>query len=140
MIKVLFVCTGNINRSAAAEVLSRAYSGWECRSAALNGKAGRLMSPIMRRLLSVEGFRSTAFIPELAAWADHLVGFQPSHIAALSTWGKPVHLIGIKDPHFDSTGQRHEECLRILREALPQLYKELEGEQPRGVGAVHAAG
>ena len=126
-VRVLFVCTGNINRSAAAEVLARQFTGWVCLSAGLNGKAGHLMSPKMRGLLGVEGFRSTAFTPELAAWADHLVGFQPSHIAALSSYGKPVHLIGIKDPHFDPSGVRHQECIQILREALPLLHREVVG-------------
>jgi len=120
--KILFVCTGNINRSAAAEVLGRLL-GWDVKSCGLNGREGRLMSPRMRERLGVKEFRSTSISQELVDWADVLVGFQPSHVAALEPYGKPVYLIKIKDPHFDSSGRLHDAALATLREELPRLME-----------------
>ena len=136
--KVLFVCTGNINRSAAAVILARNYTGWEVKGAALNLKSGRPMSRRMRDLLglNINDHRSTAISTELIDWADILVGFQPSHVKQLTErTSKPVYSIvrwldgetKVPDPQFDSSGHLHREVLRMLDVALPRMYKEIEG-------------
>ncbi len=137
---VLFVCTGNINRSAAAVILAQKYSGWKVKGAALNLKSGRPMNRCMRDLLGLDlnDHRSTAISAELIEWADILVGFQPSHMKQLLQLSrgarphKPVYNIvrwlddgeiKVPDPQFDSTGQLHREVLRMLKVALPRMRK-----------------
>lgn len=133
--KVLFVCTGNINRSAAAVFLAQDFSGWEVKGAALNLKSGRPMNRRMRDLLglNINDHRSTAISAELIEWADILVGFQPSHMRQLTErTNKPVYNIvrwlddgetKVPDPQFDSSGRLHHEVLRMLRVALPRMHR-----------------
>ncbi len=133
---VLFVCTGNINRSAAAVVLAQKYApGWKVKGVALNLKSGRPMNRCMRDLLGLDlnDHRSTAISAELIEWADILVGFQPSHMRQLTErTNKPVYNIvrwlddgetKVPDPQFDSSGRLHLEVLRMLKVALPRMRK-----------------
>lgn len=87
----------------------------------------------------VGAYRSTAFTVDLGRWADVVVGFQPSHLARIAEYADDARLctsIGrwlpddvewIKDPHFDSTGARHIETVRLLQLALPAMYAEVVG-------------
>lgn len=74
--KVLVLCTGNINRSQFCALLIRtARPDWEVRSAGLKTKDGRLTTPKARRAaeargLSLEGVRSTAVTLDMVRWAD----------------------------------------------------------------------
>ena len=139
---VLFVCTGNINRSAAAEVMSRVHRPeWNVRSAATNLKANKPMSKKMRDLLTYIGYpgpefhRSTALTKELVDWADLVIGFQPSHLKAVEDLGGcPRSLVEflspdrepmtkIPDPAFDSTGNTHQQVIVLLAEALDRIEK-----------------
>ena len=74
--KVLFVCHGNVNRSAAAEVI--ALKDWpndnEYRSCGLKTSNGKIMAKRMRETLKEHGYdnvtRSSAITQEMVDWAD----------------------------------------------------------------------
>lgn len=137
---VLFVCTGNINRSAAAELIARKYRpSWNVRSAATNKKFGKPMARLMRDTLADKNFvgmeehRSTALTRELVQWADVVIGFQPSHLAAVEQLGKRARtltefssphvpkLSKVPDPHFDSSGKTHRIVVALLLDAIPNI-------------------
>lgn len=76
--KVLFVCHGNIERSASAEILARQlYPSWQVRSCGVKAKTGHITGKKMRTALAqrgypTEGIRSTQITPEMVAWADRI--------------------------------------------------------------------
>jgi protein-tyrosine-phosphatase len=137
--KILFVCTGNINRSAAAEVMARQlHPDWIIQSAATNLKANKPMSKKMRLALVEAGYpkvdfhRSTALSKSLVDWADLVVGFQPSHLKAISDLGgNPISLVEyldlspaltkVPDPAFDSSGDTHRFVISLIEQALPAI-------------------
>ena len=112
---------------------------------ALNGTSRRRMSPKMRALLvplvgapAVEAFRSTAWSVDLLAWADVVIGFQPSHTDRLlsTVMSKPTATLAawledgttrIKDPHFDGSGALHALAIQQVQAAMPRLYREVAG-------------
>lgn len=139
--RVLLVCTGNINRSAAAHViLATQHPDWRVTSAATNGKAGRPMARRMRLSVAAAGYdpsthQSTALTPDLIADADWHIGFQPSHLIAIAALGGIPHLATalapgyqhlpkVPDPAFDPTGAAHDLTINVARalaEHLPTL-------------------
>ncbi len=85
-LRVLFVCTANICRSAFAEVYasSRGSTGLEFRSAGTWGHPGEAMDPPMARRLEERGivpttFRSHAVTADDLAWADVVLTMEESH-------------------------------------------------------------
>jgi protein-tyrosine phosphatase len=75
--KILFVCHGNINRSAAGEIILQKFKpDWEIKSAALKDtNGGEITAKKMRLALTEKGFptdgiRSTPISKELVDWAD----------------------------------------------------------------------
>lgn len=76
--KVLFVCHGNIERSASAEILTkRLYPHWEVKSCGVCDHDGRITSKKMRIALAergyaTEGIRSSKITQELVDWADRI--------------------------------------------------------------------
>lgn len=139
--KVLFVCTGNINRSAAAEMIARAVAPEiETRSAACNGEAGRSMPRRMREALADAGIpvlphRSTALTADLVAWADLTVGMQPSHLRAVAKFGGAARsmvewastpLTKVPDPQFGGAAS-FPLVVQILLDAVPRLCEEMGG-------------
>lgn len=142
--KVLYVCTGNINRSAAAETITRSKRPrWRVRSAATNLKGDQRMTRRMREALATAGYdgsrhRSSPLSQELCQWADLIVGFQPSHIRAVETlgyqcrsildWSNKQDWTKVPDPHFDSTGRLHLEVVTFLIPTLDHLISQTEGQ------------
>ena len=86
---ILYVCTGNINRSASAEVLTNAlFNSPEIfsDSCGVKQKIGKnIMAKRMRESVTRlvgdgwEPTRSKRITQGLVDWADHIVYFQPSH-------------------------------------------------------------
>jgi protein-tyrosine phosphatase len=120
---VVFVCTGNINRSAAAEVLAQrcaAQMGLSCRftSAATSpNNTGQLMSKRMRDAIAVpkeSAPRSRPLTERIVSEADLILGVQQHHVrkikSAFPGAAHKVRLLGeygsvgeISDPHFNGT-------------------------------------
>lgn len=73
---VLFLCHGNVNRSAAAEIIAKKmYPQHEYKSAGLKTTDGKITAKKMRDTLEHngydgEGIRSTAVTQELVDWAN----------------------------------------------------------------------
>jgi predicted ATP-grasp superfamily ATP-dependent carboligase/protein-tyrosine-phosphatase len=89
---VLFLCYGNINRSALAEVYGR-QCGLEPRftlySAGLHPESGRAADPVMSRVaqaagVSFQGFSSTVLTGDLVAQADIILAMDKSHYDCLA--------------------------------------------------------
>jgi protein-tyrosine-phosphatase len=137
--KVLFVCHGNINRSAAGEIILKAKKPeWEIKSAALKDtKGGELTAKKMRGILesagySGEGIRSTPISQELVDWADVIFYMDDSNEKkledkfGLDVFKKSVRigsLIGvpkIPDPGFAKGTDMHAEVVKLLELALDQ--------------------
>lgn len=135
--KVLFVCHGNINRSAAGEIiLKKMQPGWEVKSAALkNTKGGEITAKKMRDALSELGYdstgiRSTPISQELIDWADIIWYMDDSNEDKLrEKFGDSVFtkakrissLIGvpkIPDPNFAKGNELHKQVIRMLEVAL----------------------
>ncbi|MGY1719496.1 low molecular weight phosphatase family protein [Blastococcus sp. SYSU DS0552] len=98
--KVLFVCTGNICRSAAAERLLRAWSPdggqrVEVRSAGTQARPGRAMHPRTERALARHGVRADGFASRRLSeadvdWADLVLTMTGDHrdeVVAISPRG-----------------------------------------------------
>ena len=73
--RVLFVCHGNVNRSAAAEIIARQdYPDHEYISCGLKTKDGKIIAKKMREVLKEQGYneetRSTAINQDQVDWAD----------------------------------------------------------------------
>ena len=106
----LFVCTGNVSRSPAAEALLRQMTrgGHETRSAGV--------SPFCPRPLSIEDVR----------WADVVAVMEDDHRAFIvERWPETVpkiRVLGIEDRYH-----RHDPVLRgLLEEKLGALLAETE--------------
>jgi protein-tyrosine phosphatase len=117
-VNILFVCTGNINRSPAAEIIYRALSPHDkVTSAALHNKKSLITSKRMREALEKSGYkyteiRSKPVTQALIDWADVVFYMQPSHLKELQKFGvsrkyfplsKFINQAKIHDPAFDSS-------------------------------------
>ncbi len=132
MVKVLFVCIGNINRSKAAEIIA-INSGLDAKSCGVGpGRFNAMITKNMAAALESNGVavdrqvqRSLAITQELYDWADVVVPMTRKLVERMATKIKmdsfkvnPTFCyIGkdIADPHFDSSGAEH---LQIY----PQLF------------------
>ena len=76
--KVLFVCHGNVNRSAAAEIIAKQkYPDLEVKSCGLKTINGKITAKKMREVLNdvgykTDGIRSSVITQELVDWADQI--------------------------------------------------------------------
>ncbi len=100
---ILFVCYGNINRSALAEGLANRRQLPNCsfQSAGFHPEADRSPDPRMCALAhehnaDISNQRSRIFTQELADWADVILVMEVDQLAraAALSQGKPVHLLG----------------------------------------------
>lgn len=143
MKKILFVCTGNINRSVAAEIMLNSvfHNIAIAKSCAANGKGGNPISPKMANVLKENGFnvlehRSTSITAEILDWADIIIGFQPSHLKKVAELGhKAINIVDfipntkdkkIPDPHFDSSGKTHKVVYGMIASALPGIIDSID--------------
>lgn len=142
MVKVLFVCIGNINRSKAAEILAK-EAGMDARSCGVGpGRFNAMITKNMAAALEKNGIsverteqRSLAITQELYDWADVVVPMTRKLVEKMATKIKldsfkvnPTFCyIGsdIADPHFDSSGDKH---LQIYPQ-IEQLVARIKGDK-----------
>lgn len=138
--KVLFVCHGNINRSAAGEIiLKQMKPEWEVKSAALKDtKGGEITSKKMREALKekgyqTEGIRSTPISQGLVDWADVIFYMDNSNEKKLEEkFGQQIfskakrlsNYIGIPkipDPNFSKTNELHKQVIDMVHAAITRF-------------------
>jgi protein-tyrosine phosphatase len=133
---ILFICTGNINRSAAAEIILKQLTDrCDVQSAAVtttnNGRktTKRMMQALEHYGFKSEPVKSNQITKEQFDWADIIFYMQPSHLKSLSSLfplkdlskAKPLvqystdKLKKIEDPHF--TG-KHELVVNQIHQCL----------------------
>jgi len=135
---ILFICTGNINRSAAAEIiLKQLRSRFNVDSAGISdarhGKTTKkMMEALERKGFISEPVKSNKINREQFDWANIIYYMQPSHLKSLQdcfpdedlSKAKPLVMYsttGLKkiiDPHFDG---RHDLALDQLLECLNNM-------------------
>lgn len=133
--KVLFLCHGNVNRSAAAEIITKQdYPHIEVKSAGLKTTDGRITAKKMRDVLNdvgykTEGIRSTAVTQELVDWADEIFYMDDANkkrfvdkFGDLPKAQKLSNLVpGVKkipDPAFADGTDMHHEVVNLIKTAL----------------------
>jgi predicted ATP-grasp superfamily ATP-dependent carboligase len=140
---MLFLCYGNINRSALADLMLRPYaedSGYTLESAGFHHESDRQTDPVMADLANERGlqagaFRSSTVTPEMLARSDIIFVMEKRHydqvMAMDSSAGERTFLLGahssvddwgpeIDDPHgcsFDI----YRECYARLDAAVAAI-------------------
>lgn len=131
---VLFVCHGNVNRSAAAEIIAKQkYPFLNVKSCGLRARPGTITSKKMRDVLNAAGYptngiRSTSITQELVTWADIVFYMDnPNAVKLVEEFGilKKFQLlpffIGFKkipDPGFAKGTIVHKDVLFLIETSL----------------------
>tara|TARA_R110002110_G_scaffold91264_1_gene237376 strand:+ start:27608 stop:29341 length:1734 start_codon:yes stop_codon:yes gene_type:complete len=139
--RILYLCYGNINRSAAAHALSESEieaGRLEFKSAGFHKMEGRPPDPRMTRIahqhgVDMQAMRSSIVTPELVDWADLIFVMEAAQIATLeqiSTNAKgKTYLLGglckggaieIPDPY-----NKHETVYRSVYDTIEQCITQL---------------
>jgi len=143
MKKVLFVCLGNINRSAAAEIISKKdYPNLEVKSCGLKAKQGQITSRKMRDALALNGYetnsiRSTLITEELVSWADKVFYMDNSNekrfkekfgeLNKAEKLSNYANVDKIPDPHFAKASDglsQHLNVIKLIQTALKKWTTE----------------
>ena len=104
--KVLFVCSGNTCRSPYAEAVARSL-GHEARSAGSDAWPDQPATKDARKTAELRGLdlaphRSASLEQEHVDWADAIVCFEDSHLAAVERLGggAKAELVRVADPYL----------------------------------------
>ena len=133
--KVLFVCHGNVNRSAAAEILAKKkYPNLEVLSCGLTTTNGKITAKKMRETLNevgykTDGIRSTVITQELVDWADQIFYMDDANekrfveqFGEMKKAQKLSNLIPgvnkIPDPAFAEGTEMHRRVVTLIETAL----------------------
>ena len=139
--KILFVCHGNVNRSPAAEIITKQdYPELEVQSCGLKTTNGRITAKRMRETLNAEGYttdgiRSKVATQELVDWADQIFYMDDANekrfkdqFGEMEKAQKLSNLIpGIKkipDPAFAPGTDMHHEVVSLIKKALHNAFVE----------------
>jgi protein-tyrosine-phosphatase len=140
---LLFVCYGNINRSAVADRMTRGYaadSGVRVCSAGFHQQEGRPADPVMIAVAAERGVdlrdsRSIQLTPDLLRQSDVIFAMERSHVERISamdpaalerTWllgahrGNPRSPPEIADPYGRSRAA-YEHCFQRIAESVDQI-------------------
>jgi len=132
---VLFLCHGNVNRSAAAEIIARhLYPKHNYKSAGLKTKDGKITAKKMRDALSYDGYptngiRSSVCTQELVDWADQIFYMDNANekrfIEQFGEMNKAMKLSNyiagvdkIPDPAFAEGTDMHHKVIKLIETAL----------------------
>jgi protein-tyrosine phosphatase len=136
MTNVLFVCTGNINRSASAHVILEFHGAgrFVVKSCGTGKVAPRKCKMPKRMLMALgemgyggAGHRSQIITPDLVTWADIIVCMGRVHEKFINTH-YPEHVSGVvnwlvKDPHFAPGVETHRAVAKEIKErVLDQFF------------------
>lgn len=131
---VLFVCHGNVNRSAAAHIIAlKDYPDLDVRSCGLKTTNGKITAKKMRDALDragypTDGIRSTVIDQNLVNWADQIFYMDDANekrfIEQFGEMDKACKLgnyAGVKkipDPAFASDTSVHDHVITLIKVAL----------------------
>lgn len=140
--RILFLCHGNINRSAAGEVILKYLQpDWNVKSAALKDtKGGEITTLKMRTALAERGFptdgiRSTPVSQELVDWADVIFYMdKPNEEKLIAKFGEQVldksillsqlvNIPKVPDPAFAKGTELHLHVIDIIRASLEKFIQ-----------------
>ena len=134
--KVLFVCTGNINRSAGAHVILESHNSegkYEVKScgtgkvAPLNRKIPRKMRLALEELgYDPNNHRSQGITESLLQWADSIVCMGNVHVKYIAN-NYPEHSSKVvnwqvDDPHFATGVEKHRAVAKQIKELVLEHF------------------
>lgn len=139
--KVLFVCHGNIERSASAEIIAqRMFPQWEVKSCGVAAKDGRITGKKMRTALAqlgyaTTGIRSSMITQQMVDWADRIFymdgGNERRFAAQFGTVPKAQRLSdyvegakSVPNPGRCTDLTMHLRIVTMIEEALPKINME----------------
>lgn len=133
---VLFVCHGNINRSAAAEIISQQLRpDLTVKSCGVKTWPGRITAKKTRQTLEERGYngqgiRSTPIDQQLVDWADRIYLMDGGNSKRYyQEWNKPAEQLAtltqaatrIPDPTWCRDRTQHHQMIDLLEEAVKSI-------------------
>ena len=139
--RVLFLCYGNVNRSAAAEIICRYdYPDLQVLSAGLKTRDGKITAKRMRQALAMTGYdtigiRSSVAKSWMIEWADYVFYMDNSnHRMMTEQFGQvqKAHLLSsaigvtrIPDPAYAQGVETHLHVIRLIKDSMDIWVKQI---------------